>query len=253
LDRRLLKLPFSLDNTPGWICPACEKGILEIKKDSFHSGETVLSRAAQAHIAWEPDWIDYVYTCVLICSNGKCKEFIVNSGTGGVSWDYVQDENGELSQEYQDIYLPKYFVPHLNLFHIPNDCPESVKKPLKESFKIFFSSPNASANNIRAAIEELLTDLKIKRFSTSKGKRRPLSLHQRIDLLPDKYSTIKNTMFAIKWLGNAGSHGHSEVTKDDVMDAFELTEHILEEIYEPKTKKIEALAKKINKHKGPAK
>ena len=44
-----------------------------------------------------------------------------------------------------------------------------------------------------------------------------------------------------------------EVTKDDVIDAFELTSHILEEIYEPKTEKIGALTKRINKNKGPKK
>jgi len=60
-------------------------------------------------------------------------------------------------------------------------------------------------------------------------------------------------ILAIKWLGNAGSHGHAEVTMDDVMDAYELTEHILEEIYEPKLKKLKAIAKKVNKKKGPVK
>ena len=40
---------------------------------------------------------------------------------------------------------------------------------------------------------------------------------------------------------------------DDVMDAYELTEHILEEIYETKSKKLKAIAKKVNKKKGPSK
>jgi len=57
-------------------------------------------------------------------------------------------------------------------------------------------------------------------------------------------------LIAIKWLENAGIHGHGEVTMDDVMDAYELTEHILEEIYEPKIKKLKAIAKKVNKKKG---
>ena len=37
------------------------------------------------------------------------------------------------------------------------------------------------------------------------------------------------------------------------MDAYELTEHILQEIYEPKLKKLKDIAKKVNKKKGPAK
>ncbi len=38
---------------------------------------------------------------------------------------------------------------------------------------------------------------------------------------------------------------------DDVMDAYELTEHVLQEIYEPRIKKLKAIAKKVNKKKGP--
>jgi hypothetical protein len=73
------------------------------------------------------------------------------------------------------------------------------------------------------------------------------------ELLPAKYAQFKDMILAIKWLGNAGSHGHSEVTIDDAIDAYELTEHILKEIYEPKAKKLKALAKKVNKKKGPSK
>jgi hypothetical protein len=128
-----------------------------------------------------------------------------------------------------------------------------VSTPLNESFKLFFSSPSAASNNVRIAIEELLTELKVKRFNVSKGRRLFINLHQRIESLPAKYAQFKDMILAIKWLGNAGSHGHSEVTIDDAMDAYELTEHILKEIYEPKAKKLKALAKKVNKKKGPSK
>lgn len=256
MDRKLLKLPFSEDNSPDWVCPTCNKGILRIKEGTFHKEELKRSREARSHEAWEPDWIEYVYTSLLVCSHNKCKEVVVNSGTGwtgSIDWDIVEDEHGEPDQVYADLFLPKHFEPHLRLIRIPDDCPKTVTTPLNESFKLFFSSPSAAANNVRAAIEELLTELKIKRFSSSNGKRRFINLHRRIGLLPAKYAQFKDMILAIKWLGNAGSHGHAEVTMDDVMDAYELTEHILEEIYEPKSKKLKAIAKKVNKKKGPAK
>ncbi len=253
MDRKLLKLPFRPDNSPDWACPTCGKGILRIKQDSFLQGELASSQQARSDNSyWEPDWISYVYTCLLFCSNDKCKEVVVNSGTGFVDWDVTYDENGETDQVYSDFFRPKYFEPHLNIIHIPSKCPESVLKQLNESFRLFFSSPSASANNVRIAIEELLTELKINRFTISKGKRRFINLHTRIGLLPAKYAQFKDMILAIKWLGNAGSHRCGEVTMDDVMDAYELTEHILEEIYEPKVKKLSALAKKVNKKKGPA-
>jgi len=252
LDRKLFKLPFSPNNSPDWPCPTCGKGILRIPKDSFFKQELSESKKAHSHEAWEPDWVEYVYSCHLICSNDKCKEVVATCGTGSVDWDVVEDENGVPDQVYVAFFLPKYFVPHLKFIHIPKECPNTVSKQLYESFKLFFSSPSAAANNVRVAIEELLTELKIKRFDTSKGKRRYINLHQRIGLLPAKYAQFKDMIIAIKWLGNAGSHGHEEVTMDDVMDAYELTEHILEEIYEPKVNKLKAIAKKVNKNKGPA-
>jgi len=58
-------------------------------------------------------------------------------------------------------------------------------------------------------------------------------------------------MLAIKWLGNAGSHAEGAVTLDDVMDAYDLIDHVLQELYTQKARKAKALAKLINKKKGP--
>jgi Domain of unknown function (DUF4145) len=252
MDRRLLKLPFGLENAPDWLCPTCGRGTLRIEKDSFVQRELRRSREIFFYTNDYED-IKYVYSCLLICSNGKCDEVVTSIGIGSVDCDIVEDEYGEQNQVYSNFFLPKFFEPHLKLIHIPQDCPDSVSTPLNESFKLFFSSPSAASNNVRIAIEELLTELKVKRFNVSKGRRLFINLHQRIELLPAKYAQFKDMILAIKWLGNAGSHGHSEVTIDDAMDAYELTEHILKEIYEPKAKKLKALAKKVNKKKGPSK
>ena len=64
-------------------------------------------------------------------------------------------------------------------------------------------------------------------------------------------------IFAIKWLGNAGSHApgeNNEVMMDDVLDAYEFLAHVLKELYLPN--QINALKKKakaVNKKKGPVK
>ena len=63
---------------------------------------------------------------------------------------------------------------------------------------------------------------------------------------------LENILYALKWLGNAGSHANSEISVDDVFDAYEFMNHILNEIYEPK-QKLEKLAKEIRKKKGPVK
>jgi hypothetical protein len=58
-------------------------------------------------------------------------------------------------------------------------------------------------------------------------------------------------LFAVKWLGNAGSHDGEEANAGDVRTTYDLLEHALSEIYEAKGKKLKAVAKKVNKKKGP--
>lgn len=253
MNRHALKLPFDLDRTPDWTCPTCSKGLLRVVKDSFKKEERLHSRD-HSHEAWEPDWIEYVYSCLLSCNNEDCREVVSSVGTGRVDYfEYIDGERDEWYQTYEDFFRPKFFEPHLKLFDIPSECPDSVMKPLNESFRLFFSSPSAASNSVRVAIEELLTEIGVKRYINRSGQRRIVTLHQRINLLPVKYEPLKGFLTAVKWLGNAGSHNADVITHDDVMDAYEMTEHVLAEIYAPKAKKLEALAKKVNKNKGPKK
>lgn len=258
IDRTAWMLPFSMKKSPELICPTCAKGLLHIKKESFYKEEPLHSKMGRDHDEWEPDWVSYVYSCLFVCTNDRCKEIVSSSGIGRVSgFTWYDEENDEMVEDYAETFSPKFFEPCLMPFDIPTKCPKSVYEPLCESFRLFFCSPSAAANNVRIAIEELLTALNVKRFNIVKGKRKFIILHRRIDLLPQKYANLKELILAIKWLGNAGSHGNSGgqgiITPDDVMDSYELTEHILQEIYAPKAKKLKALAKRVNKNKGPAK
>lgn len=251
MDRRALKIPFTRENTPDWLCPRCKKGLLRFVEGQFRAEERKNSKDAHSHEAWDPDWIEYVYSGLLRCANDNCGEFVANSGTGGVDVDFVIGDDGDPEQTWGDFFRPKYFEPPLQLVDIPDDCPTSVSAPLEESFRLFFSSAPAASNNVRISLEALLTELGVKRFNTRNNKRIFLSLHSRISLLPTKYSELGELLLAIKWLGNAGSHADSVVTIDDVMDAYELIDHVLQELYTQKAKKAKALARKINKKKGP--
>lgn len=253
MNRKLYKLPFGENSTPGWQCPTCNEGLLRIKKGTFFSEELSESKKAHGHEAWDPDWIEYIYSCLLQCTNDKCKEVVASSGTGMVYYDVVEDEQGYPEQVWGDYFKPKHFQPHLKLIPIPEDAPAEVANALNESFKLFFCSPSAASNHVRASVEAILTDLKVKRYETTKGKRRIISLHRRISLLQGKHKDLYDLFLAVKWLGNAGSHIGQELTADDVMDAYEIMEHILDEVYENKTAKVKAIAKKVNKRKGPKK
>ena len=169
--------------------------------------------------------------------------------------DYFEYEDEEYgwAQKHDDLFTPKYFNPPLELMDLPKDCPAEAVEHLSESFALFFADPGAALNCVRAAVEAVLTSLGIRRFVLVKGKRRPVNLHQRIQLLPQKYDELKDLLVAVKWLGNAGSHDGDKPTAGDVRTTYDLLEHALSEIYEAKGKKLKALAKKVNKKKGPLK
>lgn len=253
MDRMLYKRAFLKGQLPDWICPTCRKGVLRLTKDSFRSTETKLSREAREHEHWDPDWIRYAYSCMLECSNEKCSEGVASVGEGTVDLDVVFPPHGEPEQVWADFFRPLFFEPPLAIIELPAECPASVSEPLTESFRTFFSSPASSANSIRVALEALLSEVGVKRFVVKNGKRQILNLHTRITLVPAKHADLRDLLIAIKWLGNAGSHYGSSVSKDDVMDAYELIDHVLQEMYAQKSKKAKALAKQVNKSKGPKK
>lgn len=253
MDRTPYQLPFTDVRVPAWVCPVCRVGHLTLDKDSLINQETAASLKDRDHDAWEPDWIRSVFVCVFKCNNAQCKEPVTCSGSGRVEHFEYEDEEYGWAQSAEEQFTPHYFHPALVLMDLPHACPEKVSAYLHESFALSFADPSAALNCVRTAVEALMTALGIKRFTIVKGKQRSISLHQRIQLLPAKYQEQKDLLLAVKWLGNAGSHDGEKATTADVSVTYDLLEHVLSEIYEGKGKKLKAMAKKVNKKKGPLK
>ena len=249
MDRKIYLSPFHKTSQPEWVCPICNRGILKGKKDSFIRIEHKESAVAHRHPDWEPEWITYSYSCQFVCTNSKCEETVFNVGTGTVEQEIDYSDEQGYYQTYFDLFTPTYFVPHLNLFQISPTTPRNIRDAINKSFELFFANPSAAANQLRIALEHLLDHLKVKTYETSKGKRYLLSLHKRIGLMPKKVSELKDLFLAIKWLGNDASHIEG-VNKNDVLDAYEIFEEILEDIFGKKRKEIRKLAKRINKQRG---
>ncbi|EPJ5864287.1 DUF4145 domain-containing protein [Raoultella ornithinolytica] len=251
MDRKKLTSSFSLSEQIPWACPTCHKGVLKILEGSFQRMETARSHAIHAyHRQYVPQHVEYVYSCLFQCSNRTCNDVVSSSGVGFVDFvNYELDDDGYYSSIYGDYFRPRNFEPALNLISIPDNCPNTILEPLRESFKLFFNSLGASANNARIAIEVLLTELGVPDKRHDGGF---IKLHKRIESIPPAYAHVKDMLEAVKWIGNAGSH-HSGAKPDieDVLDTYELIEHVLEEIYAPRLGRLIAIAEKINKNKGP--
>lgn len=253
MDRTPYQLPFTATRVPAWRCPVCKTGHLTLNMDSFLMRETAESCTCRSHEAWEPDWIRYVFACIFTCNNAQCAEPISCSGVGRV--DLSEYEEGEYgwAQATEDTFTPQHFEPSLVLMDIPETCPTEVAGHLRESFSLFFADSGAALNCARASVEALLTDMGVKRFVVSGGKRRQVSLHQRILALPTKYRPQMDLLLAAKWLGNAGSHDGDKPNSGDVRVMYDLLEHVLSVVYDDKERNLRAMAKKVNKKKGPIK
>ncbi len=253
IDRKLYKGYFLKEDMNSWVCPKCNKGTLQVSKDKFLFDENSTTKQFSSHEDFNlPMDIIYTYTALLTCTNPKCNEVVTSSGTGGVDViGQTLTPEGYTNTEYGDYFQPRYFYPPLQIFKIPDATPEEIKQAIETSFSLVFNNKSAAANQIRIALECLLTQLKVKRFNTRTGHRRTrLNLHQRIGLLPAKYQEVKDVCFAIKWLGNSGSHCDEDMKFNDVFDGYDMLSFVLDEIYDNRHNHVKKLAKTINAKKG---
>ena len=222
---------------------------MDPKQLSFY--ETNHSKEARGADDWDPDWIQYSFAAVFACNNSKCKEVVTCCGDGRVDGNQYEDQNGDVDIEYHEVFFPKYFSYPLDVFPIPASCPKEIQDEVRKSFQIFMADPSSAANHIRTAIEHLMTFLKVKRFDKNKGKTLVnISLHRRIIIYGTKKKAVADKLLAIKWLGNAGSHPGG-ITKDDMLDAYDILEHVLSPIFDPTHRDIDAIVDGINRNEGP--
>ena len=251
ISRRVWLEPFQKDNMPNWICPRCKVGILRPIEDTFHFAESgdIHAEIVQCGEYFDFDCYTFRYTVLLKCNNSLCEEHVASGGDGYVDVNFSESNRG-LEPNYVEIFVPQFFFPPVFIFPIPIECPETVASEIKISFKLFFADPSASANYVRKTVDAILTDRGVKRFSGGKGKRKPINLHDRIIDFEKKNSEIAKKLLAIKWLGNEGSHANT-MTKNDVLDAYEILEFVLDDLYVGYRKSVDKKVSKINKSKKP--
>lgn len=237
--------PFCPSALPSWGCPHCSDGALALVKKSLRVEETSESKKDRSHPDWDPEWIRQRFSILLRC--GQCHEPVFAVGNVRLKEDHDDVHGWSLA----DALVPTFFEPAPPVIRIPPACPKEVGAEVTGASALYWSSPSSAANRIRAAIERLMDDRGISRKGKTKnGKFVDLTLHARIERFATKNQEVGQTLLAIKWLGNTGSHS-MDLTADDMLDAFELLLHALEEIYESKSFRLKKLASSIIKKKGP--
>ena len=253
IDRRFWEAPLTAETR--WLCPRCKIGHVRLTRETLKFAETTGSRLAHADEDWEPEWITYRFVALMTCDKPDCKDPVVVHGMGTVG----PDDGGGWEQHFSDMFYPKLVFPSPDLFEIPSRCPKAVAERIRKAFVLSWGEYDACGNQIRIALELVLNEQHVPRFTVAKGKRSLLTLHSRIDkfaaLGARKNKHLSDLMKAVKWLGNIGSHAFAEsienLTASDVFDALDLLQYIVDELYGSGMSRLTALARRINRQKGP--
>lgn len=254
VDRKLIKRGFDKSTSPFLPCPSCGGGSLIFMETESDVKEQAWVRTAYNDPDFFTEWTRFNFSTLLTCSNSECGEAVAALGEAEYRESYDRDIDGASYPVLMRYYRPLFFHPPLKLFVPPHETPDELQEALDASFALFFADPASSANHVRNCTEQVLNILRIKRYTRTRNSRLVrLSLHRRIELIPDKHRDSKHLLLALKWLGNSGSHASSPITQDDVLDAYEILEHLIIELFSTQKKRVSKLAKKIVKSKGPVK
>jgi hypothetical protein len=233
---------FNEGQTPRWNCPTCSTGLLHLQEKLFVRDDAATRREINEDY-FDRESISRVFTGALSCAN--CGETVVFSGGGGMD----REPNNNWDFEWVDYYVPHFFYPALKIIDIP--CSNSVSGDMAQavaaSFLVFWSNLDACANRLRTAIELLLDGMGVDR-KVKQTAAKELTLHQRLERIDSaQYPNVQGMMQAIKLVGNDGSHELGQVSRKDVLDCYEILEHVLELVYPPpsKTEYISQLAQKL--------
>jgi Domain of unknown function (DUF4145) len=258
IDKRTWKA-FSKDDLPPFLCPRCFNPSLRLNEESLMHKETAVSKKNRGHDAWEPEWTDEKFVVLLVCSKPSCGEVVAVSGIVSVEPNFDPDTD---DWTYEGILNPKSMYPPPPIILLPDKTPHSVKEEANLAFQFYWGDYGACATKIRTSVERLMDHFKVAKFKIVKdprkprspGKMRPLDLSTRIDKFISATGAVvhKDHLHALRVVGNLGTH-KNVLTRTEILEAFEVYEHALQEMIGKKSTQIGKLAKKLSKHTGKTK
>jgi hypothetical protein len=177
----------------------------------------------------------YRFSALLECKNHLCREVVAIAGHGYGYYEqmvYYDEDSGDPESDmiYIEKFYPDYMNPSPMLIVIPAKCPDDLREELHKAFIASWGDTYAALNHIRSSIEKLLNNLEIGKIKIdNEGKQSRLRLHDRIVSLGNHNKHISDSLLAVKWLGNAGSHA-DKISLDDIYDALDIVEMVLDDL-----------------------
>lgn len=253
VDPALSALAKTIEGTEPWprpICPKCQRGYIAFTKpieDESHE-----SALLHDHEYFDPEWITGLFSIRGECENTECKQSVHGVGDYVVDFSttFEPDDSEFLGPPRTGHYTLKHLHPPLIVMSTPTSAPAEVREGILRASHVLFADPGLAATALRATVERFLTSEGISAV-TSTGKFR--SAHERIQEWANAEATrpsVADLFFAVKWLGNAGTHEDSDLTTIEVLDGARVLDEAFHRLFTGPD--IEAYARSINEAKGPS-
>lgn len=230
---------------PSISCPACQRSTVQRvgKTVTVPSSQTAY-QAVVDHGYLDPDNLHGTFTAMLRCSDPTCTAQLAIAG----DW-FVSDESNEFEgPKWGENLRVRYISPALNTVGPVSGTPAPVAAAIRAANELIWINPNAAANQLRQAVEVLLTHLKVRKTQPANAKRR-LTTHARIEALRPAYPDVADALEAVKWIGNTGSH-EPGLTTEYVLEGARCLELALRRLYDRTDEQLLKNAAKINARRG---
>lgn len=195
----------------------------------------------------DPEWITGTFITQGHCENPECKQVV--HGTGdyhvGMSRKSWREEDDNFYATYYDV---KHFHPPLLMMPAPKEAPDQVKDAILRASGVLFTDPGLAATALRATVEVFLSTQNIA-ATRPDGKFR--SAHERIQEWVSADPTrpqLADLFFAIKWLGNVGTHEDANLTILQVLDGARVLDEAFHRLFTAPS--IVAHARALNAGRG---
>lgn len=236
-------------NNVGWPflpCPRCN-GNLRMPKDTLKSKTPRYARTDH----FDPNTPER-FVMLLECANTACGEVV---SVAGEVW-HDQEVTHENELEWVPTYRPYYMRPAPPIIEIPKKTPADVVKEVKLSFELYWVDYSVCASRLRTSLERMMDHFGVaktriqKKDDTKPGKRRVLDLSARIDMFAKKVGTSEHseTLHALRIIGNLGTHS-SKVPQAAMLDAYQLYEIALEDLFKNMGESAKAIIKRLKAHR----
>ena len=241
IERELWQTAWADGEFPSLPCPTCDAR-LNFDESSFRC-ESSKHNVELVDIAGIDEALAR-FSGMFVCGHAKCGEIVMVAGD--CSYEYGYGPNGETVTE-QTLH-PRSMHPGPPVISISAEVTDEIQSALTSSYPLLWSDYDACASKLRVVLERILSN---EGFPAAGVDGKLVPLHQRILAWQEHTgaTSIAKSLMAIKWLGNVGAH-ESDLSLNDVLNAYEILERLLQQLFPPDTTHLDALTDRINEMKG---